>query len=100
MAEMPKMVKLYQQQHDKGLEIVGVNLDENEKKLRDTIKEQGVTWTMLFPSKTGSDIAIKWGIMPIPKIIVVDRKGTIRHVDVLGEDLAAAVGKLVDEKGE
>ena len=98
MGEMPKMAKLYQSFHEKGLEIVGVNLDEDEAALRGAMKDNNIAWTILFPSKSKSDIAIKWGIMPIPKIYVIDRKGLIRNADVLGDDLAKAVGSLIEEK--
>jgi len=98
MREMPKMVKLYEKYHDKGLEVVGVNLDDDESKLRDTIKTHSIAWTQLFPFGSHSEIATQWGIMPIPKVVVVDRKGVIRNVDVLGDELAAVVDRLIAEQ--
>lgn len=95
MGEMPNMVSLYAKFHDKGLEIVGVNLDTDEDPVNACLKEKKVTWTTLFPAKSKSDIALKWGILPIPKIFVIDREGVIRHVDLKGEELAGAVEKLI-----
>jgi thiol-disulfide isomerase/thioredoxin len=97
MGEMPNMVKLYGKFHDKGLEIVGVNLDPDPVAVGLALKEKQVTWTTLLPSRSQSDIAEKWGIMPIPRIFVIDRKGVIRHLDLKGEELASAVEKLVAE---
>lgn len=98
MGEMPNMVKLYAKFHDTGLEIAGVNLDSDTAAVAAALKEKQVTWTTLCPAKTQSDIAEKWGIMPIPRIFVIDRQGVIRHVDIKGEELAGAVAKLLAEK--
>ncbi len=88
-------MKLYAKFHDRGLEIAGVNLDPDDEPVKAVLKEKKVTWTTIIAANSKSEIALKWGIMPIPKIFVIDREGLIRHVDLKGDELAAAVEKLV-----
>jgi thiol-disulfide isomerase/thioredoxin len=100
MGELPNVIKAYGEYHEKGLEIVGVSLDNGEKELKDTLTRQPkMTWTILS-DHTGwkTTIARKWGVTAIPRTYLLDRKGIIRFVNVRGEALAEAVKKLVDEK--
>ena len=42
--EMPNVVEAYKQFHDKGLEIVGVSLDESKKDWETAVKDMGMNW--------------------------------------------------------
>jgi peroxiredoxin len=98
MAEMPKLVELYREKHDEGLEILGVSLDQNEDALRGALKEQGMTWPIIADyGGWQSALAKQWGIRAIPATYVLDRKGVIRHVNLRGEQLVETVKKMVAE---
>ena len=99
MDEMPNLVKLNREFKDKGLEIVGINLDPNKDKLLQAINKAGITWTTIpdgleqkFP------IGQQFRIETIPSIFVINRKGVISAVDLRGEELHKAVAKLIEEK--
>jgi peroxiredoxin len=98
MEEMPNVLELYKKKHAKGLEIVGVSLDNGDESLRKTIKEQGMTWPILSDHAGWKNaIARKWGVNSIPATYVLDKKGVIRHTNLRGEALDAAVTKLLEE---
>lgn len=99
MAELPNLLSLYKDQHDKGLEIVGISLDNNEAVLRKTMKARGMNWTILADYKGWENaLAQKWGVRGIPAMYVLDRKGVIRGSAIRGEELAELVKKLIAEK--
>jgi peroxiredoxin len=98
MQEMPNVVELYKKKHAKGLEIVGVSLDNGDEQLRSTIKEHGISWPILSDHGGWKNaIARKWGVSSIPATFVLDKKGVIRETNLRGEALDAAVTKLLEE---
>jgi thiol-disulfide isomerase/thioredoxin len=94
MEEVPGLVKLYKAQHDKGLEIVGISLDQDASKIKPVAEKEGMTWTIIRDLK----LATQWNITSIPQTFVLDRKGLIRHIGLRGEELEAAVIELLKEK--
>lgn len=76
-AEIPGFIELYKKYKDKGVEIIGISLDEGG--VRDVlpfIKEFGVNYTILIGNyKVTQDYG---GIRGIPTTFVIDRKGNIR----------------------
>jgi len=98
IAEMPEVLKLYTEFHGKGLEIVGISLDQNEGQLRNGIEQLGIKWRILSDYK-GWESAIpqQWGVSGIPLMYLLDKKGVIRHVRIHGPELREAVQKLLAE---
>jgi thiol-disulfide isomerase/thioredoxin len=97
MHELPNVLKVYADYHARGLEIVGISLDEDRAKLDATLKDQHVPWRQYFDGKGwGNDIAVAWGVHAIPRTYLIDHTGKVRYVDVRGEGLAAAVKDLVE----
>ena len=44
MQDMPSIKALYEANHDKGFEIIGVSLDEEQADLEAVLKDTGITW--------------------------------------------------------
>ncbi len=76
-AEIPGFIELYKKYKDKGVEIIGISLDEGG--LKDVIpfmKEFGINYRILLGNyKVTQDYG---GIRGIPTTFVIDRKGSIR----------------------
>lgn len=86
--EMPFMVELYKQLHDKGLGIVGVSLDNNEVDWTTAIKQLQLPWPQMSDLEGWDNAAAKqFDITSIPHTIVVDQKGTILRRGLRGEQL-------------
>ena len=75
-AAMPELLKLYEQHHDDGLEIVGVSLDEDLDALRQFLDKVDLPWWQLAGKET-SDAADRYGVRGIPFLLLVDREGKI-----------------------
>lgn len=91
-AELPNVLKAYEQYHKKGFEVVGVSIDDDREKLDEFIKEQPLPWTTLFnPDENTRGFedpsARKFHVGGIPATYLVDPSGKLVHINVRGERL-------------
>ncbi len=96
VGELPNVVKTYEKNHDKGFEIIGVSLDQDEQRLRNFTKEKQMTWPQFFDGKGwGNKLAQKYGIQSIPATFLLNSEGKIIGRDLRGEALEQAVTKAL-----
>lgn len=102
MAELPRLKKVYRDNHGKGLEIVGVSCDREPDDFKQFLKNNpDLMWPQLLdPNAANANadhpLAAKFGIETIPSYFVVDKKGVCRTVH--GEEkLEETVQKLLAE---
>jgi peroxiredoxin len=97
--EVPNVVKTYEKYHDKGFEIIGISLDQDQQKLASYTKEQKMTWRQYFDGKGwGNKLAAKYGIQSIPATFLLDGEGTIIGKGLREEALGDAVAKALAKK--
>jgi len=72
--EIPDLVKLYDEYHDKGIEIVGLAVKDTPEKVRAFSEKNGMKWVMLL---SDYNVASKFRISSVPTTIFVDRNGKI-----------------------
>lgn len=102
VAKMPEVKKVLQTYGPKGLEVVGVSLDQPEKegglkKLKEFVAKNQYPWPQYYQGNGwDSEFSSSWGIMSIPNVFVIDRKGNLREIGV--SDLEATVKKLLAEQ--
>lgn len=98
-AENPNVVALYNELHSKGLNIIGVSLDEDLNKWNEAIAKDKITWTQVSNLKKWKDpIAISYGIEQIPTTFILDSNGIIIEKDLRGEELKTRVKELLGVK--
>ncbi len=104
--EIPHLKNVYEKHHDKGLEVIGVSLDENEAVLQEYIKENDIPWQQIYDGKGwNTKLARYFGINGLPSQWLIDRDGTILSVDTRKEQLgqlvnwteATRVGNVIPE---
>jgi peroxiredoxin len=99
VAELPNVQKAYETHHKDGFEIIGISLDQDEKKLKSFIKEKNMPWPQYFDGKGwGSKLAGKYGVTSIPATFLLDREGKIIGTDLRGPDLETALTKALAKK--
>jgi len=92
IAEMPNVVEAYEKYHDKGFEIVGISLDENEAELENFIKENDMPWPQYFDGKGWqNELAQRFGISSIPATFLVGKDGEIVASNLRGDALDQAI---------
>jgi len=77
--------------------IIGVNSDPDKDKLRPRLAEENITWRSFWDRDTSGPIATAWNVQGWPTVYVLDHEGKIRYRDVQGEQLDAAIEKLIAE---
>ena len=96
---MPDVVAVKQKFGARGLAVVGVSSDRDETALRTFLAAHPeVDWPQLFqPGLQGfHPLADAAGVTAIPRLFLIDRKGTLRAVDA-GKGLAEEVARLLAE---
>lgn len=95
-AENPNVVALYNQYHDKGLNIIGVSLDKDGAKWKEAIVKDGLTWNQISNLKFWKEpIAELYNVKAIPAMFILDVNGNIVARDLKGEALKAKVEELL-----
>jgi thiol-disulfide isomerase/thioredoxin len=97
MAEAPNVVEAYNDLHGKGLEIVGISLDQDKGRLDAVTKVKGMVWPQYFDGKGWENaISSSYGITSIPSMWLVDKKGMIVDSDAR-DGLKEKIEKLLAE---
>lgn len=95
-AEMPHVLKAYEQYHQQGFEIVGVSLDNNKDAWLKAIDQLKLPWPQMSDLKGWeSEGAKKYNVRSIPANVLLDKDGKIVAKDLRGEELAERVGQLL-----
>ncbi len=78
-AMTPKLLKFYDDMKAKGVEIVGVSLDQGQDEVDTYISDHKIGWTQLyFPSsRKRQSIAKEYSVRGIPSLYVVGKDGKI-----------------------
>lgn len=96
--ENPNMVALYKEFHAKGLNIVGVSLDNDSKDWITAIAKDQLTWTHVSNLKQWEDpIAKLYNVNQIPATFVLDKDGKIIARDINGAELRKKVAELISK---
>ena len=92
----PDLVALYSELHSKGLNIIGVSLDDDASKWSEAIIKDKLTWTQVSNLKQLKDpIALQYNITQIPTTYLLDKNGKIVAIDLHGKDLKAKILELL-----
>lgn len=78
LAEIPSMIRVYDQLKDKGLEILAINLDENGPQVVPRFLENMKIPFPVFIDPEGKT-AEEYQVYGVPHNIIIDREGVIRY---------------------
>lgn len=92
MAELPTLKDCYAKYRERGFEVVGISLDDDRARLVEFLKREELPWTTLFDDTAkvaGWDqpLALEYGIMAIPRAILIDKTGKVVSLDAHGDAL-------------
>lgn len=87
-AANPDLVQIYNDFKDKGLQIVGISLDNNKDNWKRAINTDGLTWYHMSDLKGWqNEGAEAYGIRSIPQSILLDHQGFIIQKNLSTEEL-------------
>ena len=94
--ELPALQALYAKYRARGFEILGVNLDLDRTPVPAYISSHRVTWATLHESGgLDSRLARQLGILSLPTMVLVNRRGTVVSSEMTLADLKTELPKLL-----
>lgn len=101
LGEIPRIKAVYEKYHDKGFDVIGVSLDEDETVLREFIAEKEIPWRQILDGG-GFDgtFAKQYGVHSIPAPFLVDREGKVISVKARGPLLDELVAAEITGKAD
>jgi thiol-disulfide isomerase/thioredoxin len=94
---LPEVVALYDEYKEKGFEIVGINMDREQKAMEQVVNRFKMSWPQYFDGKGwGAKYALEYNVTAIPAMWLVDKKGILRTMQAHG-DLERQVKELLAE---
>ncbi|RKU12819.1 hypothetical protein C6503_16675 [Candidatus Poribacteria bacterium] len=98
LEDTPNVKKVYDAYKDKGFDIIGISLDNDEKMLRDHLKKHEIPWRQVYSGKRWeSPIPQQYGIRNVPSGWLIDRDGTLISQQASGRMLEPLVSEAVTE---
>lgn len=92
--ENPNVVKLYQQYHAKGLNIVGISLDENKAAWQKAVNDDHLGWPHGSELQNfNGPVVQRYQVQAIPSNFIIGPNGNIVAKNITGNDLAAFFNK-------
>ena len=104
IAEMPKMKTLYADLKPKGVEFIGVSLDQPKDKggldaLKQYVEKNDIQWPQYYQGNYWqSEFSKGWGVNSIPCVFVVDQDGNLYSTEARGK-IDSIVEKLLKKNG-
>ncbi len=94
-ATNPALRKDYQLYNTKGLEIIGVSLDDNKEDWLKAIKEDSLPWQNVIDIKNSpNQVSLIYGVSGIPDNIIINRDGIIIARTLRGKKLQEKLKEL------
>ena len=96
---LPEMIKLYNQYHDAGFEIVGINLDKFQFHMESVVHRYKIPWPQYHDGQGfGNKFALEFNVSYVPVVWLVDKKGVLRDVEAQ-VNMEEKIKELLAEKG-
>lgn len=93
--EMPVLKSVYEQYHEKGLEIMSVSIDDSEEKWKQAISDLELPWVHVSSLKgSHCPVARDFGVTGVPRLFVLDPDGKIIADGLRGDDLVKFVTEI------
>jgi peroxiredoxin len=97
--ENPNVVRVYNEFHGRGFDIIGVSLDQTEAQWKKAIADDNLTWTQVSDLKYwNSEAAKMYLVQSIPANFLLDKDGIIIARDLRGEELYNKVREIIGKK--
>lgn len=99
MKSLPEVLALYEKFHGRGMEIIGVSLDQQRDALEKVVRSRKIPWPQFFDGKGWqNEIASAHGVNVIPASLLVDQNSKVAGINLRGPELEAKVAQLLQQK--
>jgi thiol-disulfide isomerase/thioredoxin len=100
--ELPNVQNLYRLYHDRGFEVVGVNVDETRAEADAFIKTERIPWVNLFDTTSTGEhpMSSYYGVVGYPTVLLVGKDGNVVSLEARGEKLKELLAKMLGPAGD
>jgi peroxiredoxin len=96
--ENPNVVKVFNEFHKKGFDVLGISLDQKKEDWLKAISDDKLAWTHLSDLKYWENTAARlYAVNSIPSNFLVDETGTIIGRNLRGDDLYKKVKEILEK---
>ncbi len=97
--DLPQIRALYEQYHNQGFEVVGVNVDSTVEPIRPFLAQYRIGWPQIYqPGGLTSPLAHQFGIISLPTMFLVGQDGKVLNRSVSVADLKKQIPDLLKKK--
>ena len=90
------LVKLYKDYKSKGLDILSISVDDNQKSWKKAIAKDKMTWMQGNDTGEGDAMAaVKWRVDGLPTTFLVDRNGDVVAINLEKDELEKKIKELL-----
>ena len=110
-AELPELKKIAAKYRDRGLEVIGVNLDNERAEVDAFLKANPLAWPQIFEGGgLEGRLAVEYGITSVPTMFLADAQGKVvnrnirtsadadRQLEKVLGDKKATAGVALDQR--
>jgi len=95
----PTVKALYDQYHNSGLEVIGINLDTNSQAFNTFVSMEKLTWPHYYDGRSWDNkISRNYNVNSIPRVWLINKKGELASTDAW-MDTQRMVAALMAEDG-
>jgi peroxiredoxin len=91
--EMPGLIKVYSTYKPKGLEIVGISVDDDKNKWISSVQANKMTWVQLADASTMASQLYE--VRSIPHTVLIDENGIVIAKDLRGKELENKIAEIL-----
>lgn len=100
VAEMPNLKRAFEKYHSRGLEIVGVCLDDDAAEMKQFLQKKKLPWQTLASESAeqggfNHPMAVFCGVQELPSTILIDAEGKVVALNLRGRDLLDVLEKML-----
>lgn len=98
--QLPHLLKVIKKHSKRGLEVVGINLDQDDTVLRKFTLDNKIAWPQIFYPEAeqrgwAHPLVVHYGVMDIPAYWLIDRNGNVVSTTVKITALSSEIDKLL-----
>ena len=98
-AAVPHLSMLQDKYRSRGLVVLGLNLDTDDKDLMNFVNQTRITYTLV---RSDEAVSNAYHVSGIPRVILIDRNGSMRgdwvgFTPEIGEEMEKSIAALLDE---
>lgn len=94
--DLPVLKDLYGRYANRGVAVIGVNVDNSRSELDRFLRSNRLAWPQLHSEKgLDGELANRLGILTPPTIFLIDQQGRVVRNDLHGQELGEELRKLV-----